>query len=372
MDTGRAWIALDRAALRHNVDLLRGLLPPGCALMPAVKADAYGHGAVPLALELNALGVDAFCVAAAEEGARLREAGVRGEVLVLGWTHPENVPLLARYGLTQTVTDPAYAAQLDAQGRPLTVQLKLDTGMHRLGAAWDRQELLIPIFSLKNLRVTGAFTHLCADASRSPADLAFTYAQARRFRSALAALARRGCVCPKVHLLSSYGLVNYPELGGDYARVGIALYGLLSARADREACPLDLRPILSLNACVAQVHSLPAGEGAGYDLAFTPDRDSRVAALTIGYADGLPRSFSCGGGAVLLHGRRAPIVGRICMDQTLVDVTDVPGVAPGDRAVLIGSSGGAEITAYDWADRCGTITNEIVSRLGARLERFLV
>lgn len=370
--TGRAWIELDRAALGHNVAVLRSLLPPGCSLMPAVKANAYGHGAALVAGELNRQGVDAFCVAAAAEGAALREDGIRGEILVLGYTHPAEFPLLERYALTQTVVDVPYAQTLAAANCKTQVHLKIDTGMHRLGLPWDAPEELEQLFRLPGLNITGAYTHLCADCTTSPSDRAFTLEQGRRFYRAVDRLRESGHALPSAHILSSYGLLNYPELGGSYARIGIALYGLLSSREDTQRCAADLTPVLSLKARVAHVQEVPAGEGVGYDLAFVPQRPSRVAALAIGYADGLPRGLSCGVGEVLLHGCRAPIVGRVCMDQTLVDVTDVPGVAPGDAAVLIGRSGDLELTACQVAEQAGTITNELLSRMGPRLERFFV
>ena len=228
----RAWIELDMGALRHNVAALRALRPPGCALMPAVKADAYGHGAVLIARELNRLGVRAFCVASAREGAQLRGSGVEGEILVLGYTHPQLIPLLHRARLTQTVLDASYAECLNRAGLPLEVQIKIETGMHRLGERWTQIDALERIFACRNLRVTGAFTHLCADETTGEEDRAYTHAQARAFQDAVATLRKRGCQVPKVHALASYGLLNYPEIGGDYARIGIALYGVLSGASD--------------------------------------------------------------------------------------------------------------------------------------------
>lgn len=370
--TGRAWIELNRAALHHNVHALETLLPPRCKLMPVVKANAYGHGATLVAKELSRGGIEALCVATAAEGVELRENGVTAELLVLGYTDPRQASLLNRYDLTQTVTELAYANALNACGEPIKVQLKIDTGMHRLGERWDDSEHMARIFGCRNLHTTGAFTHLCADGTTSPGDRAFTSEQSRRFYDAVSTLRKRGCVCPRVHLLASYGLLNYPEIGGDYARIGIALYGVLSTKRDMECCPVDLWPVLSLKARIAQVRELRHGESAGYDLQFAAQRDARLAVLTIGYADGLPRSLSCGVGAVLINGHRAPIAGRICMDQTLVDITDIPRVSPGDTAVLIGKSGTLEIFACDLAEQSGTISNEILSRLGARLERLIL
>lgn len=368
--TGRAWIELNRDALRHNVRVLSALLPPGCDLMPVVKANAYGHGMTLVAKELWAQGLHAFCVATAMEGVELREAGIAGEILVLGYTHPGYFPLLQRYRLTQTVPEPAYAEALSQAGFPIRVQLKLDTGMHRLGMDVRETDRIAALFDLPNLEIMGAFTHLCADTSTSPHDKAITAAQAAAFRSTLDALAAKGCAVPKAHLLASYGLLNYPELGGDYARTGIALYGLLSEKGD--ACPVELCPVLSLKARIAQIHVLAAGDKAGYDHAFCAQQETCLATLTIGYADGLPRSLSEGVGEVLIHGHKAPIAGRICMDQTLVDVTNIPQAAPGDEAILIGTSGSLTITAGDMAEKTSTLTNEILSRLGPRLNRIWV
>lgn len=367
--TGRAWVELDRASLRQNVEQLSSLLPEGCALMPAMKANAYGHGAVLAARELNRLGVRAFCVAAASEGAELRRHGVRGEILVLGYTPPEEVPLLRRYRLTQTAIGADYAQQLNACGKKLRVHLKIDTGMHRLGIPAEQKAEIAHMFRLKNLEIRGIFTHLSACETRGGAEESFTRAQAAAFREVLCDLHRQGYPCGRAHLLSSSGLLNYPELGGAYARVGIALYGVLSRRPGPN---LGLRPVLSVKARVALVRELRPGEAAGYGLEDTAEQSRKIAVLTIGYADGLPRSLSCGRGRVLLRGKEAPVVGRICMDQTLVDVTEIPGIRSGDAAVIIGRSGQREISVYDWAEADETITNEVLSRLGPRLVRVMV
>ena len=370
--TGRAWIELDREALRHNAAYLSSLLPPGCALMPAVKANAYGHGSVLVARELNALGVDAFCVASAAEGVELRENGIQGDILILGYTHPACLPLLEQYRLTQTVVDCAYALELERYGKPLEVQVKLDTGMHRLEERCGHLRELQAIFAIPNLRVTGVYTHLCADETDTPAGRSFTLAQGRAFHDTVARLRARGCVIPKAHILASDGLLRYPELGGSYARVGIALYGTLGTRADLEKYGACLRPVLSLKARIAAVKDVFQGEGAGYALQFRAERSGRLAVAAIGYGDGLPGALGCGAGAALVNGVRVPIAGRVCMDQVLLNVTGVPRVSPGDTAVFIGRDGGEEITAIDIAEQAGTVTNEILSRLGARLERILV
>lgn len=365
----RAWVELDRSALAHNVDALQSLLPPGCQLMPALKANAYGHGALPVAQTLSRLGISAFCVACLEEGIQLRKGGIKGEILILGYTHPGQFPLLRRYKLTQTVVDFPYAAQLNQFGKPLPVHLAVDTGMHRLGEPSHHPEQICEIFAMKHLTIRGIYTHLCTADGAGSQDRAYVQRQVQAFTQLLEELKNRGITLPKIHLQASHGLLNYPHLPGNYARVGIALYGLLSSYRDLTTVDAGLRPVLSLHARVATVRPLAPGAAAGYGLAFVAQRPTQVATVTIGYGDGLPRSLS--GGEVLIGGHRAPIIGRICMDQTLVDVTGLPLVQPGDEVTLIGTSGSEAITAYDLARQSDTITNEILSRLGPRLERVL-
>ena len=244
--------------------------------------------------------------------------------------------------------------------------------MHRLGERAEHIEEIARMFQMKNLVIEGAFTHLCADESTSPKDRTFTEAQGKAFYQVISTLKEQGCSCPKVHLLASYGLINYPELSGDYARIGIALYGVLSNRSDIQKCKTPLLPVLSIKVRIAAIKDLFCGEGVGYGLSYTATENRKIAILPIGYADGIPRALSCGNGNVLIKGNIAPIIGRICMDQTIIDITDIPTVKEGDIAIIIGKSGNAEITAYDIAEQTGTITNEILSRLGSRLDRFII
>ena len=290
----------------------------------------------------------------------------------MGYTHPECFPLLIKYNLVQTVVNYHYAELLNAYGKPVKVHIKIDTGMHRLGERAEHIEEIARMFQMKNLIIEGAFTHLCADESISPKDRTFTEAQGKAFYQVISVLKEQGYSCPKVHLLASYGLINYPELSGDYARIGIALYGVLSNRSDIQKCKIPLLPVLSIKVRIAAIKDLLCGEGVGYGLSYTATENRKIAILPIGYADGIPRALSCGNGNVLINGSIAPIIGRICMDQTIIDVTDIPTVKEGDIAIIIGKSGNAEITAYDIAEQTGTITNEILSRLGSRLDRFII
>jgi serine/alanine racemase len=368
---GRAWIELNMEHLKHNMEQFRALLPPDCALMPAVKANAYGHGAVLVSKALQKQGVKSFCVASAAEGAELRKSGIDGEILVLAYTHPEQFGDLIEYDLTQTVVDGNYAQELKHDGRRFTVHVGIDTGMHRLGERWDNLEEIVKIFRIPNLNVTGVYSHLCVSDGKDSKEKAYTLEQIHHFEYVVEELHRRGIDGFKCHLQGSYGILNYSELCFDYARAGIALYGILSEKNDRVNASVDLKPVLSLKARLESVRMLYQGESAGYGLTYSAGKTQKIGVLSIGYADGIPRNLS-NRGQVLCNGKAAPVIGRICMDQMLVDLSGVEQAAPGDEAVLIGTSGELEIRAEDMAGWAGTISNEILSRMGERLERVAV
>lgn len=369
---GRAWIEISQKNLCHNIKTLQSLLPSGCQLMPVVKANAYGHGAVLIAKELNAHGIKSFCVATATEGIELRQSGIKGEILILGYTHPRQFQVLEKYNLTQTVIDYTYARLLNTYGIKVKVHLKIDTGMHRLGVRCENIDEIIKIFHFQNLVIEGIYTHLSVSDDTSIKGRQYTSFQKKAFFNVIAQLKKSGYSCPKIHIQSSYGVLNYPELVCDYVRIGIALYGVLSSRSSLPVTCVDLLPILSVKARVVLIKNILKAESAGYGLKYVADKDKKIAVLSIGYADGIPRSLSFGGGSVLVDTKIAPIIGSICMDQMLVDITDIPNVRQGDIVTVIGKSGGNEISVYDLAEREETITNEILSRLGNRLERILI
>lgn len=366
----RAWREIDPDALRQNAAALRAALPEGCALMAVVKADAYGHGAILTARALAREGADLFAVACLSEGIALRKGGIRGKILILGWTDPARAPLLRRWRLCATVADAEHGRALSAQGVPLHVHLAVDTGMHRLGIPAEDTAHLAEMFALPNLHVDGVYSHLCTSDGDTPADRAFACRQTETFTHTLAMLRGLGLDPGLTHLQASYGVLNPGCVQGQRfgaARLGLALYGVRSDSTPVESL-LPLRPVLSLRARVAAVHQLRAGEGAGYGLAFTARRDTCLAVLAIGYADGLPRDYADKGGVVLLQGRRCPVVGRVCMDQMLVDATDLPQPPQaGQIATLMGTDGEETLRAEEVAVACGTITNELLSRLGPRL-----
>ncbi len=375
LNMDRAWIEINLNNLTHNVNTLHKAMPPECEMMAVVKAESYGHGGFAISTHLAKMGVKAFAVATIDEGIKLRRYGIRGEILILGYTNVSRAKELKKYDLTQTLIDFNYAKELDRQGIMIKVHLKVDTGMHRLGMGISSKncvQLGSKIFSMKHIKVCGIYTHLCCADSLLPEDVSFTRNQIRQFYSFIDALEEKGIVIPKVHIQSSYGLLNYPELECDYVRIGIALYGVLSTPNNDTMLKLDLRPVLSLKTKVALVRNVRKGDCVGYGRSFVAKRDSVIAILPIGYADGFPRNLSGGRGSVLINGQRVSIIGRICMDQMMIDVTDLEQVSVGDLAILIGSAEGTMLSAPAIAGAYGSISNELLSRMGARLPNVCI
>ena len=367
-DTDRAYLEIDLNNLEHNVKVLKGAMPQKCKLMAVVKAEAYGHGIYEIATHLGKIGVKAFAVATIDEGIKLRQYGVSGEILILGYTAPARAKELRKYDLTQTLIDYEYSLLLNKQGYAVMTHIKVDTGMHRLGFDAKDIENISAVFSMKHIKVSGIYTHLCAADSVDEKDIFFTNVQIESFYNLLNQLKEKGITIPKIHIQSSYGLLNYPELKCDYVRAGVSLYGVLSSPNDRTKLQLDLRPVLSLKSRVILLREIKKGDSVGYSRSFVANRDSLIAVLPVGYADGYPRNLSCGKSYVLINGHQAPVVGKICMDQLAVDVTDIPDIKVGITATLIGKDGDEEISAPMIADNSESITNELLSRMGQRLK----
>lgn len=363
----RAYLEINRKHLEHNVRVLQKAMPEKCRLMAVVKADAYGHGDFEISTQLDRMGVKAFAVATVDEGIRLRKYGICGEILILGYTDIHRAAQLKKYDLIQTLIDFNYAAALNGQGIAVKAHLKIDTGMHRLGISDEDLPAVKKVFAMKRIQVCGMYTHLSCPESRKEDDIAFTREQIERFYRVADALEGSGIPVPGLHIQSSYGLLNYPELRCDYVRMGIALYGVLSLPGEETVQKLDLRPVLSLKSKVVLIRRVGKGSRIGYDRCFTAGRDSRIAILPVGYGDGIPRSLSCGKGKVWINGHLVPVIGRICMDQLAVDITDAGAVAVGDTATLIGAEESGGLTAPFIAERAGSISNELLCRMGSRL-----
>lgn len=365
-ETERAWIELNLDNLAYNVNALQKVMAEKSTLMAVVKTQAYGHGAFQIATFLNQMGVKAFAVATIDEGIQLRRYGICGEILILGYTNPNRAKELKKYDLMQTLIDFKYAKALNRQKIAVKAHIKIDTGMNRLGVSFDNINEVKMIFSMKYIKVCGIYTHLCCADTLLPEDVEFSENQIDNFYYLIDKLKERGIQIPKVHIQSSYGLLNYPQLVCDYVRVGIALYGVLSKPDENTRVKIDLRPVLSLKARVVLIRSVSKQDTVSYGRRFQAKRDSLIAIVSIGYGDGFPRDLSCQKGGVLIRGQYAPIVGRICMDQLAVDITEIEDVSVGNVATLIGFDT-MDIAAPDIAQHFNSISNELLCRMGARL-----
>ena len=316
---------------------------------------------------LNKMEIKAFAVATIEEGIQLRKNGIRGEILILGYTNIKRASDLEKFDLIQTLIDFEYAKALNSQNFAVKAHIKIDTGMHRLGFSCKEVLEVKKVFDMKYLNICGIYTHLCCTDSLMPDDIAFTRKQIDNFYRLIEDLKNGKVNIPKVHIQSSYGLLNYPDLTCNYIRVGIALYGVLSSPDDDTNLKLDLRPVLSLKSRVVSIRQVNKGDSVGYGRDFVAERDSRIAIIPIGYGDGFLRNLSNGNGRILVNGHIVPIAGRICMDQLSIDITDVQGVSIGDIATLIGAEEYDDLSASAVAYRSGSISNELLCRMGARL-----
>ena len=364
----RAWAEIDLDALCHNVRQINSNLPHGCELMAVVKTDAYGHGLEQVAKRLWNEGVRSFAVATAAEGVLLRRCGVRGSCLVLGYTPISEARTLYRNNLEQLIVDGAHAKALNDAKYRIKVHVAVDTGMHRLGIEPENLDEIESVFQCEYLTVAGIATHLASSDGQKDDDINFTEMQIKNFYETVGALQEKGYDTGKLHIQSSYGIYNYPELQCDYVRAGIMLYGVMGYNSKTRIKP-DLHPVLSLHAGIVQIKWLKAGESVSYGRIYKTDKPTKVAIVSIGYADGVPRTVSGNGGTCIVNGVKVPIIGRVCMDFLMVDVTDVVSVVPGDIATLIGRVGDVEIRCEDLAEAAGTITNDIFTGLSSRVER---
>lgn len=366
---------IDLRALRANAEQARRLAE-GREVIAMVKADAYGHGAASVARALAADGVGRFGVALVEEGRALRDAGVRGEIIVLGGFTAEQASELVDLQLSAAVFHLDHAAALDGAarraGKVAPIHIKFDTGMGRLGfAVEDAAAALARLSECRGLRVEGLMTHF-ADADL--ADPGYAREQIARFDAVTESTRRAGIAIPIRHAANSAALIKGPRglgaLPGDgplyeAVRPGIMLYG---CRPGQDLSGVELRPVLTLSTKILLLKRVPANTSVSYGRTFVTRRDSLIAVLPIGYADGYPRALS-NRGTVLVRGRRAPVAGRVCMDLTMIDVTEVPDVADGDEVVLIGSQQGASLRAEDVAEAAGTIAYELLCGIGPRVPR---
>lgn len=357
--------------LTHNLDQVRAHISPGCKILAVVKANAYGHGIIEVSRELEHAGVDMLGVAHVEEGIALRESGIHTGILVLGGVYEEYAPDIVKSRLTPVVYTMPFAAALSkaavSADEVLPVHIKVDTGMKRIGVAPEMApEFVEDVVRLEGLRIEGIMTHF-AEADLQNRE--FVREQLDSFLSACRLVEKRGINIPIRHTANSAAVIDMRESHLDMVRPGLMLYGY--SPAPFLSFRTDLRPVMTLKTRIIHLKSVPPKTGISYSRTFVTSRETLVATIPIGYADGYSRALS-NSGQVLIKGRRAPVIGRVCMDMTMVDVTDVPGVRPGDEVIIIGGEGENRITADDIAGWAGTIAYETLCGIGERVGRVYV
>jgi alanine racemase len=360
---------VDLDALCWNFRQIKQRVGPGVKVLSMVKANGYGHGAPVVAKSLEKQGGDAFGVATLEEAVELRRAGIVAPILVVAGAYVEQLDHYVAHKLSAVAHEIETVKVLDAAARErgvtLDVHLKIDTGMGRLGFVPSEMQSWLPALKqLKAVTLTGVFSHFSQAESVAGE---YTQQQLETFRRALQQLKSSGISPPLVHLANSAATITLPAAHFDMVRPGLILYGIYPSPAMRDQ--ISLKPVLSWHTRVLQLKKVPKGTSISYGQTFITKRKSLIATLPVGYADGYPRLLS-NRGAVLIKGRRAPVAGRVCMDLTMVDVTDIAGVRHGDEVVLLGGQDGAEITADEMAGWSSTISYEILTSIGVRVPRL--
>lgn len=345
------------------------MIPNSCGILAVVKANAYGHGAVETARALINQGVSRLAVVSVAEGLTLRDSGITGQIVVLGPILEAQIPDLLARELTPVISDlrtcSAIARAAAALGRSVSVHVKVETGMARLGLTSDElPRLFEALADVKSIRIEGLMTHL-ADADGDSSDL--TDAQLQTFRATLGTFARRGIHLPLVHVANSAAILRFPESHFSLVRPGIMLYGYHTL--PKTVPSPNLKPVLQFHSTIVHLRTIEAGTTVSYNRTFAARRKSTIAVLPIGYADGYNRLLS-NRGKVLVRGKRVPVAGLVCMDMTMIDVTEVPDVQVGDRVTLIGRDGQETVFADEVADWIGTIPYEVLCGIGSRVPRL--
>lgn len=369
----RTWAEINIDAMKYNVKNIRKITSPGAKIMAVVKADAYGHGYRRVCKSLLESGVDCFAVAMAAEAKEIRRSGFDVPVLILGATPDSEAEELVRYDIIPNVYNYEFAEYLSqiavGQNKNVKIHLKIDTGMSRLGfvAGDDNTELIkeiIKISNLPNIIIDGIFSHFaCSD----EADLSYTYMQFERFKSLTDELEAAGITIPCKHIANSAAIMMYPEMHLDMVRAGIILYGYYPSE-DVDKTKLSLKPVMTLKSRVTLVKETEAGRGVSYGKTYITDKNTKIATIPIGYADGYLRSLSQKA-KMEIGGKLCSVIGRICMDQCMIDVTNVNNINIGDEVTIFGAD---TITADDLACRIGTINYEIICMIGKRVPRVYI
>lgn len=373
----RSWTEINYSAIAHNVKEIQKLVGK-TKIMGIVKANAYGHGDVECARVLADCGIDFFGVSSVDEALRLRQGGIRESILILGYTPPEHFHYLVEKQITQSLVSLEYAKKLSAYAQSVQscihCHCKVDTGMNRTGIVYQDQEknmeAIFEEYRLPGLKVEGIFSHFPVSDDLGSESTAFTQHQIELFQEVCDRLKSEGLDPGLRHIQNSYGILNYQDLGMDYCRPGLLYMGVTSDDEIPIVSQPDFIPILSWYANISLVKWIHKGQTVSYGRHFTAIKDTKVATISVGYADGLHRIVSNQGLEVLVHGKRCPIIGNICMDQCMVDVTNVEDVQEGDIVVIVGQQGDQKVTIDEISRKSHSINNETLCAISSRVPRL--
>lgn len=367
----RSWIEINTKNLEYNINQIKQIISKTTQIMAVVKANAYGHDSIIISKKLQEIGINDFAVATLPEAIKLRENNITGNILILGYTEPEELQRVIDNNIMQTIVDNDYAKSVlkaNLQGK-LKCHVKINTGMNRIGEFYDDFAALSEIYQNPALQIEGTFTHLCVSDSDKIEDINFTKEQINRFDKAIEFIKKQGLNPGKLHIQASYGTINYTNCKYDYVRMGILMYGINASYDCYNKYNVDFKPVMAVKSKVTSIKYINPEETVSYGRTFKADNKIKIASVGIGYADGVPRALS-NILIVKINNKKYHQIGRICMDQLMVEINDENPIAIGDEVILIDPNESEDLTLEDWAKLTNTITDEIICQFTTRLKRI--
>lgn len=367
----RSWIEINTKNLEYNINQIKQIIPKTTQIMAVVKANAYGHDSIIISKKLQEIGINDFAVATLPEAVKLRENNITGNILILGYTEPEELQRVIDNNIMQTIVDNDYAKSVlkaNLQGK-LKCHVKINTGMNRIGEFYDDFAALSEIYQNPALQIEGTFTHLCVSDSVKIEDINFTKEQINRFDKAIEFIKNQGLNPGKLHTQASYGTINYTNCKYDYVRMGILMYGINASYDCYNKYNVDFKPVMTVKSKVTSIKYINPEETVSYGRTFKADNKIKIASVGIGYADGVPRALS-NILIVKINNKKYHQIGRICMDQLMIEINDENPIAIGDEVILIDPNESKDLTLEDWAKLTNTITDEIICQFTTRLKRI--
>ena len=367
----RSWIEINTKNLEYNINQIKQIIPKTTQIMAVVKANAYGHDSIIISKKLQEIGINDFAVATLQEAITLRENNITGNILILGYTEPEELPKVIDNNIMQTIVDNDYAKSVlkaNLHGK-LKCHVKINTGMNRIGEFYDDFAALSEIYQNPALQIEGTFTHLCVSDSDKIEDINFTKEQINRFDKAIEFIKNQGLNPGKLHTQASYGTINYTNCKYDYVRMGILMYGINASYDCYNKYNVDFKPVMTVKSKVTSIKYINPAETVSYGRTFKADNKIKIASVGIGYADGVPRALS-NILIVKINNKKYHQIGRICMDQLMIEINDENPIAIGDEVILIDPNESKDLTLEDWAKLTNTITDEIICQFTTRLKRI--